>query len=103
MRSEGRALGRMRDNAPPFRTSTPTITSSIPHALTIEATSSILSTTSLVLLVASASQPYGLTFITTPLLFTHRHLIGRPVQAFSQPRDRHIEMSSPANRSLEAF
>lgn len=30
-------------------------------------------------------------------------LVKRPAQAFSQARDRHIEMSSPANRSLEAF
>lgn len=30
-------------------------------------------------------------------------LVKRPVWAFLQTRDRHIEMSSPANRSLEAF
>lgn len=30
-------------------------------------------------------------------------LVKRPAQAFSQRGERHVEMSGPANRSLEAF
>lgn len=37
------------------------------------------------------------------LVLDSASLVKRPARAFSQTRDRHIEMSSPANRSLEAF